>query len=925
VINNPNTLGVGCNYVANGVSTAPGTSQYGLPTFIQSYLKVPPPPFTSTMSCLSGSFAAPSITSLNQGCTTSTVNPVQSYLWNFGDPASGPTNTSNIANPTHLFSGPGTYTVKLVLGYGCGGDTITGVVTAVSCGPNVQITGQSICPSACTTISATASGGTGPYSYTWTPNIGSGPGPFTVCPGSTTIYSVTIADVTNTTANDTAIVVINPIPTIAVTNPTACTNDSFTLTANGGTAYAWTGPNSFTSNLQNPVLSNVTSSETGNYTVTVTSSLGCTNAAVAAASVIPLPNITIGGGNSLCAQSFNGSQNFVTLSASGISSYSWIASGGLAAPANLNTSPITFTAHPTSLPTIETLTLSGTLGSCTNTTTYTVAIVPNPTITVSSASMCSSSSTVLVAAGADTYSWSGPSLNATTGSSVIASPAVTSIYSVYGSSLNCQSATENSTVTVMPSPSLLLAPNNATVCSGSGVNLNAVGANSYTWSPSGSLNTPVGQAVIASPLSTTNYTVTGEVNTCTSTAVVQVSVIPLPNLIATVSKTAVCAGESVNLNSMGASSYTWSPSAGMNNPFSNFVTLNPNVSTTYTIVGENGICAGFATVAVNVIPLPQLNLSTNLNKICRGNNTTIFASGAQFYNWSPNTNVTMLNDGTANVSPNESTNYTVTGYNDVNGHSCAVTKEILIEVVPQVTAVVGGTFNICEGETVRLNANGGNNYSWLPTQGLENPSVASPYASPKFTTIYTVNVTNSGNCGATGTVIINVNPTPKVDAGEDFVVNLDEPMYLNGSGEGTLTWISGEGILCKVCPNTQIMPNNSGNYVIEAVTPFGCKSQDEVHVVVTKDHNVYIPNIFTPNDDGVNDVFLVYGTGIVEIEMIIFDRWGEKLFTSTDQLKGWTGYYKGELSKNDAYVYKITYKALDGKKYTKTGHVTLMK
>ncbi|MFI5140111.1 MAG: T9SS type B sorting domain-containing protein, partial [Sphingobacteriales bacterium] len=83
--------------------------------------------------------------------------------------------------------------------------------------------------------------------------------------------------------------------------------------------------------------------------------------------------------------------------------------------------------------------------------------------------------------------------------------------------------------------------------------------------------------------------------------------------------------------------------------------------------------------------------------------------------------------------------------------------------------------------------------------------------------------------------------------------------------------------------------------------------------------------IFTPNYDGLNDVFLVYGTGITKLEMYIFDRWGEKLFYSNDQLKGWDGIYKGELCKDDVYVYLVNFTGLDNSKHTKTGHVTLMK
>ncbi len=88
---------------------------------------------------------------------------------------------------------------------------------------------------------------------------------------------------------------------------------------------------------------------------------------------------------------------------------------------------------------------------------------------------------------------------------------------------------------------------------------------------------------------------------------------------------------------------------------------------------------------------------------------------------------------------------------------------------------------------------------------------------------------------------------------------------------------------------------------------------------------IYIPNTFTPNDDGLNDVFLVYGTGINKFEMSIFDRWGQKLFGSKDQLKGWDGFFKNELCKSDVYVYVVTYTSIDGKTHTKIGHVTLMK
>jgi gliding motility-associated-like protein len=140
-----------------------------------------------------------------------------------------------------------------------------------------------------------------------------------------------------------------------------------------------------------------------------------------------------------------------------------------------------------------------------------------------------------------------------------------------------------------------------------------------------------------------------------------------------------------------------------------------------------------------------------------------------------------------------------------------------------------------------------------------------------------------------------------------------------------MKWIEGDGIFCSDCPTSQIMPEKSGCYKIVTINEYGCKAEDNVCVTITYDYNIYIPNIFTPNFDGLNDVFLVYGTGITELEMTIFDRWGEQLYNTTERTKGWDGTYQDKLCKNDVYVYLITFKTMDNKKHVRSGHVTLMK
>lgn len=841
VINSPNTLGAGCNFVDNGVTLNGKNAGAGLPNFISSTFQ-PTLAITSTVNCLNVAFTSPT---LNTTSCQNSQNAITSYSWNFGDPASAGSNTSILANPTHAFTGTGTYSVTLILTIPCGTIAVNHTVSVISCSPQVIVNSPTICSGNCAALTATASGGTGPYTYTWSPNIGAGAGPHNICPNVTTIYTITIADSFNALASNTVAFVVNPTPTmqVATSSPTMCMNN------------------------------------------------------------------------------FNGSTNTLSINANGATTYTWIGINGVTTNTTAGSS-MTLTAQPPFI--AGTGSVIGTIGSCTSMATFTVGSIPNPVIAVSSASMCYGTSAVLTASNASTYVWTPfNTLSANTGSTVIANPTVTTVYSVVGSSLNCNSITETGTVTVVANPTVNIVSPSPTICAGTSIGLTAFGANAYSWTPGSTLNNTTNNVVIATPLVTTNYTVVGTSNSCTHSAVKQVIVIDLPTLQAICNKPTICYGDQTTINANGASTYNWSPSTGLSSSTSNFVTVNPGTSTIYTLIASNGLCAASLTVPITVVPAPKLNLSTSNQKICFGNNTTIFASGADNYNWVPA--VSNINANTALVTPSVTTNYTVTGYNQSGTVVCTFAKEIEIEVVPVIIPTISNSITICEGESVKLNAGGSNTYMWYPATGLSSTLTPQTYANPKTTTVYSVQVSNGKNCPVTATVLIKVNPLPKVDAGPDVTFNLDEPMYLDAKGTGKLTWILGEGILCKDCPNTQIKPTNSGCYQIQAVNEFGCKVIDEVCIEVSKDYNIYIPNIFTPNADGKNDEFLVYGTGITKLEVTVFDRWGEKLFTSNEQLKGWDGKYKGVDLKEDVYPYQVTFNTLDGKKHTKTGHVTLLK
>lgn len=854
-----------------------------------------------------------------------TGNGANSYVWTLPSNFVG---SPSLTAPSFTLFPPLTAVQAVaqlsVVGTGPYGCTNTAVynVTVV---PNPTIVPAPATTSVCQGVSANLSV-SGASTYTWAPsaslntNFG-----FSVISNATvtTVYNIIGSDQGCNSATQSATVLVVPNPTVILSPgvPTVCIGQSINLTAAGASTYSWIPGTALNTTVGSLVVAN----PTVNMTYSVLGSQNtCTNVAAITVTVLQLPTILVTPSSpTMCMNNFNGSPNAITFSATGATSYTWGGFSGMTVN-QTNGSSIVGTSI------LQSASASGTVigfdGSCYNSASYAVSGIINPTIAVTSASMCEGTSTVLIASGATDYTWSPISnLSSGTGATVVANPNTTSVFNVFGSTGGCNSTTQSGTVTVVQNPILMVAPVTPTICEGSSIGLTAVGAVDYTWTPSNTLSSPNGNFVIASPSITTNYTVIGSAATCTSSFVRQVKVIPLPNLFVTATKTVLCKGDKININANGSSTYTWLPLSNFSDPYANQVTISPTITSNYYLVGNNGPCTTTLTVPIEVLDLPVLQLSTNLQKICNGNNTSIIASGASSYTWAPEVNMTHVNQNVAVVTPSASTNYTVMGINQVGTVTCMMTKEIMIEVVPQVTAAVNYSVAICQGQSVKLQAGGSDTYVWSPSTGLSNTLVANPYASPVQTTTYTVFVSNGGYCGSSATVLVKVNPQPTVDAGPDMTYNLDDPMYLNARGTGTLTWIMGDGILCHDCPDSQIMPTGSSCYKIQAVTAQGCKAEDEVCITVTSEYAIYIPNIFTPNYDGLNDVFMVYGTGITKLEMFIFDRWGEKLFVSNDQKKGWDGTVKGIECKDDVYTYLVNFTTIDGKKHTKTGHVTILK
>jgi gliding motility-associated-like protein len=339
------------------------------------------------------------------------------------------------------------------------------------------------------------------------------------------------------------------------------------LNGSGGTTYTWNN------GVTNGVSFSPTSTAT--YTVTGTDANGCVNTDQVTVNVNSLPTINAGPDQTICIGAS------VTLNGSGGTTYTW--NNGVTNGVSFN--PISTTTY----------TVTGTTNGCVNTDQVTVNVNSLPNINGGpDQTICFNGTVVLNGTGGNTYTWNNGVVN-----NVIFTPSNTMTYTVTGTDINGCVNTDQVLVTVNPLPNINGGPDQ-TICIGGSVTLNGSGGNNYIWSNG------VTNGVSFSPTSTTTYTVTGtNVNGCTNTDVVLVTVNPLPIVNAGVDLT-VCESSTIILTGSGATTYTW------DNGVTNGVSFVQNIGTvTYTVTGTTLGCINTDQVNVSVIanPLPSFTPS----------------------------------------------------------------------------------------------------------------------------------------------------------------------------------------------------------------------------------------------------------------------------------------------------------------------------
>lgn len=905
----------------------------------------------------------------NDYTLSSTLSPA--YNTANTDAGNAPTNDINSINRTTLEMGCYAFGSAPVLRWSCANPTnlasVTGNATA-------------ICPGGSVTLTASPSSG---YTYSWT----SSPAGFTstaqsvvVSPTVTTVYQVNISNGScGVYGSASYTVTVNPVPstpTITANGPlTFCAGNSVTLTSSAATSYLWS---------TGATTQAITVSTSGTYSLTVSNVSGCTAGSAATTVTVnanpSTPVVTASGPVTFCA---GGS---VTLSSSSAFNNLWntgdttqsivVTTGGTyivtvtnASNCSSNSAPVNVTVN--ALPQVPVITTSGPLTFCagdsvvltsssnsnniwnTGDTTQSITVTAsgNYYVTVFNGNGCqaqsaSDSVTVNSLPNTPTVSLNGPSVFCAGDSVILTSSSTfnnlwntgdttqsitvfaTGTFNVIVSDSNgCNAVSASTAITENALPlTPIISTNGPTVfCAGDSIVLTSNAAFGNQWSTGDTT-----QSITVSISGTFSLFVV-DANNCASGVTsdsVLVNALPPAPLVTAQGPTTFCLGDSVVLSSSSAVNNIWSNGAQTQ-------TTTIYTSGTYTVMvtDTNGCSSTSSGVTVTANPLPGLPTITvsGPTTLCQGGSVTLSSSY-------PNGNVWSTGSTNDSIVVTASGTYSVINTNSFGCSSAPASITVTFNPAPQidVTSLVidtayCGLFTGGINGIVITTGTAPYTYAWYDAGGNPTGNGNSSLNNLSAGSYYLIVTDNNGCADTTGSLVVpgtsgvQVNLTATPTSG---YAPLDVEFTATASQNvSQYSWEMGSVNYTTTTDTTSFLYTSAGNYnvTVTVTDNNGCTDSATVTIVVDEEITIDIPNVFTPNGDETNDLFLINTTGIDKMTVSIYDRWGVLIAVVEGVNAGWDGRAVNGMSAVDGtYYFVLDYVTYRGEAMNKTGFVTLL-
>lgn len=617
-----------------------------------------------------------------------------------------------------------------------------------------------------------------------------------------------------------------------------------------------------------------------------------------------------------------GTSNVITANPQGLSSYEF--KDGSTVIATNTSGVLSMTSLTPGLHAI-TCTATGPSGNYSTTSPLNISIAGSNSASVSPAgplALCNGSSITLTASAGASYLWSN---GATTSSINVNQPGNYSVVITYQG--GCTSQSNTVTITQGGTFNVSITPSGAqSVCAGDSLQLTATSGAGYHWSNGAST-----QSIYVNAAGSYSVTVTNNSGCSGTSSPVTVTVNSLP--VATITPAGpitILQGQSAVLTANSASGYLWSTGAQTQ-------AITVSLAGTYWVKVKNASgCYSLAdsvTVIVNpltsvtisadgdtvVCPADSVKLISSLAFGCQWFKDNVLIPGAVhqiFYAKEAGDYIVKVIVGSTTLVSNTITvvHKNVPSTIDASSDSACTGNPVTISIVPQSNV----TFNWFEQMTGGTAIASGNNFTTPPLAQTKTYYVEA----------YANGCVSISRFAVEGYIYPLMNPSFSYDA----PVRADGGIrvtFENTTPQGNYSyeWDFGDGTAVSTDINPQHTYVAEDDYMVtlKATNAFGCTEVVSKLVSVSTDHTLFLPNAFTPNSDGVNDIFRLRGSGFVSASMMILNQWGQLIFKTDNASAGWDGSSRGGLVQNGTYSYIVQIKMTDGKERVMKGNVSLIK